>query len=119
MQATAVPPICSGQRVVQTALRRMQLSSRLKREMRRALWSRCVPPLPMIAARMVWDVCRYSSTVRGTGDLLPRPDLALNTWLGIWDGRSASGPHIIGVRVTDRAGNTRDTTVNVTVGTTP
>ena len=51
------------------------------------------------------------------GDLLPRPDLAPNMWLGIWDGRSISGPHVIGVRATDHAGNTRDTTVNITVGT--
>jgi len=51
-------------------------------------------------------------------ELLPRPDLAPGTYLGIWDGRLAPGPHTVGVRATDRAGNTRDTAVNVVVGAT-
>ena len=52
------------------------------------------------------------------GELMPRPDLAPNTWLGLWDGRFVPGPHTIGVAATDRAGNRRETTVSVIVGAT-
>ena len=47
------------------------------------------------------------------GELMPRPDLAPNTWLGLWDGRFVPGPHTIGVAATDRAGNRREATVAV------
>jgi lysophospholipase L1-like esterase len=50
------------------------------------------------------------------GALMPRPDLAPNTWLGLWDGRLAPGPHTIGVAATDRAGNRREATVAVMIG---
>jgi lysophospholipase L1-like esterase len=53
------------------------------------------------------------------GDLMPRPDLAPNTWLGLWDGRFVPGPHTIGVAATDRAGNRREATVAVMIGATP
>jgi lysophospholipase L1-like esterase len=51
-------------------------------------------------------------------ELMPRPDLAPNTWLGLWDGRFVPGPHTIGVAATDRAGNRREATVAVMIGTT-
>lgn len=50
------------------------------------------------------------------GDLMLRPDLAPDTYLGYWDGRLLPGPHTIGVAATDRAGNRREVTVAVTVG---
>ena len=50
------------------------------------------------------------------GELMPRPDLAPDTYLGYWDGRLLPGPHMIGVAATDRAGNRREMTVAVTVG---
>ncbi len=53
------------------------------------------------------------------GELMPRPDLAPDTYLGYWDGRLLPGPHIIGVAATDRAGNRREAAVAVTVGTSP
>lgn len=53
------------------------------------------------------------------GELMPRPDLAPDTYLGYWDGRLLPGPHTIGVAATDRAGNRREATVAVMVGTTP
>jgi len=53
------------------------------------------------------------------GELMPRPDLAPNTYLGYWDGRLLPGPHTIGVAATDRAGNRREATVAVTVGAMP
>jgi len=53
------------------------------------------------------------------GELMPRPDLAPDTYLGYWDGRLIPGPHTIGVAATDRAGNRREVTVAVTVGTVP
>jgi lysophospholipase L1-like esterase len=52
------------------------------------------------------------------GDLMARPDLAPNTWLGLWDGRFVPGPHTIGVAAIDRAGNRREATVAVMIGTT-
>ena len=52
-------------------------------------------------------------------ELMPRPDLAPNTWLGFWDGRLLPGPHTVGVAATDRAGNRREATVSITVGATP
>ncbi len=52
-------------------------------------------------------------------ELFARPDLGANTFLGIWDGRLAPGPHTLGVFATDRAGNRRDAAVPVTVGATP
>lgn len=63
-------------------------------------------------------VARVALLVDGKegAELLPRPDLAPGTYLGIWDGRLTPGPHTVGVRATDRAGNTRDAAVNVTVG---
>jgi lysophospholipase L1-like esterase len=53
------------------------------------------------------------------GELMPRPDLAPNTYLGFWDGRATAGAHTVGVAATDRAGNRREMTVGVTVGTAP
>jgi lysophospholipase L1-like esterase len=53
------------------------------------------------------------------GELMPRPDLAPNTWLGFWDGRLLPGPHTIGVAATDRAGNRREATVSLMIGATP
>ncbi len=53
------------------------------------------------------------------GELMPRPDLAPNTYLGYWDGRLLPGPHTIGVAATDRAGNRREVTVTVVIGTAP
>ncbi len=53
------------------------------------------------------------------GDLMPRPDLAPNSWLGLWDGRLLPGPHTVGVAATDRAGNRREATVAVMIGATP
>lgn len=53
------------------------------------------------------------------GELMPRPDLAPDTWLGFWDGRLLPGAHTLGVAATDRAGNRREATVPVTVGTAP
>ncbi len=53
------------------------------------------------------------------GELMPRPDLAPDTYLGYWDGRLLPGPHMIGVAATDRAGNRREAAVAVTVGTSP
>ncbi|MCA1666507.1 MAG: GDSL-type esterase/lipase family protein [Thermomicrobia bacterium] len=53
------------------------------------------------------------------GELMLRPDLAPDTYLGYWDGRFVPGPHTIGVAATDRAGNRREATVAVTVGTQP
>jgi len=53
------------------------------------------------------------------GELMPRPDLAPNTWLGFWDGRVLPGPHTIGVAATDRAGNRREATVPLVIGATP
>lgn len=53
------------------------------------------------------------------GELMPRPDLAPSTYLGFWDGRATTGAHTVGVAATDRAGNRREMTVGVTVGTTP
>ncbi|MDQ2788125.1 MAG: GDSL-type esterase/lipase family protein [Chloroflexota bacterium] len=50
------------------------------------------------------------------GELMARPDLAPDTYLGYWDGRLLPGPHTIGVAATDRAGNRREMTVAVTVG---
>ena len=67
------------------------------------------------------SVARVVLLADGTeqGELMPRPDLAPNTYLGYWDGRLLPGPHTIGVAATDRAGNRREATVAVTVGTTP
>ena len=53
------------------------------------------------------------------GELMPRPNLAPDTYLGYWDGRLVPGPHTIGVAATDRAGNRREATVAVMVGTAP
>lgn len=53
------------------------------------------------------------------GELMPRPDLAPNTWLGYWDGRLLPGPHTIGVAATDRAGNRREATVSLVIGMAP
>lgn len=53
------------------------------------------------------------------GELMQRPDLAPNTWLGLWDGRLLPGPHTVGVAATDRAGNRREATVPVTIGGAP
>ncbi len=53
------------------------------------------------------------------GELMLRPDLAPNTWLGFWDGRLLPGSHTVGVAATDRAGNRREATVSITVGATP
>ncbi|GEM_PF-526472 len=53
------------------------------------------------------------------GEMMPRPDLAPDTYLGYWDGRLLPGAHTIGVAATDRAGNRRETTVTVTVGALP
>jgi len=64
-------------------------------------------------------VARIVLLVDGTerSELMPRPDLAPDTYLGYWDGRLLPGSHTIGVAATDRAGNRRETTVAVTVGT--
>ena len=66
-------------------------------------------------------VARVALLVDGKeqGELMARPDLAPNTWLGYWDGRLAPGPHAVGVAATDRAGNRREATVNVLIGTIP
>ncbi len=53
------------------------------------------------------------------GDLMLRPDLAPDTYLGYWDGRLLPGSHTIGVAATDRAGNRREATVAVVVGSLP
>ncbi len=53
------------------------------------------------------------------GDLMLRPDLAPDTYLGYWDGRLLPGPHTIGVAATDRAGNRREATIAVVVGSLP
>jgi lysophospholipase L1-like esterase len=53
------------------------------------------------------------------GELMPRPDLAPNTYLGYWDGRLLPGQHTIGIAATDRAGNRRAVTVAVMVGAAP
>jgi lysophospholipase L1-like esterase len=50
------------------------------------------------------------------GTLMPRPDLGLNVYLGVWDGRLLPGPHRIGVAATDRAGNRVESVADVTVG---
>ena len=52
-------------------------------------------------------------------ELFARPDLAPNTYLGVWDGRLLPGPHTLGAVATDRAGNRRDAVVPVTAGATP
>ncbi len=53
------------------------------------------------------------------GELMLRPDLAPDTYLGYWDGRLLPGPHTIGVAATDRAGNRREATVAVMIGAMP
>jgi Bacterial Ig domain len=50
------------------------------------------------------------------GDLMPRPDLGANVYLGVWDGRLAPGPHRIGVAATDHAGNRVESVADVVVG---
>ncbi len=52
-------------------------------------------------------------------ELMLRPDLAPNTYLGYWDGRLFPGPHSVGIAATDRAGNRREATVTVMIGATP
>ncbi len=85
-------------------------------------------PRPVVTVRAVVTddsgargIIRVALVVDGTdaGELLPRPDLAPDTYLGIWDGRTATGPHTIGVVATDRAGNRRDATASVTFGAVP
>ncbi|MHB8647214.1 MAG: GDSL-type esterase/lipase family protein [Thermomicrobiales bacterium] len=53
------------------------------------------------------------------GELMTRPDLAPDTYLGYWDGRLLPGSHTIGVAATDRAGNRREMAVAVIVGMLP
>jgi lysophospholipase L1-like esterase len=50
------------------------------------------------------------------GDLMPRPDLGANVYLGVWDGRLSPGPHRIGVAATDHAGNRVESVVDLMVG---
>ncbi len=87
-----------------------------------------IPPHPVLTIRAtVTDdsgptgVARVVLLADGQdqGELMPRPDLAPNTWLGYWDGRLVPGPHTIGVAATDRAGNRREATVRLTTGAAP
>lgn len=52
-------------------------------------------------------------------ELLPRPDLGADTYLGVWDGRAFPGTHTLGIAAADRAGNYGAGTVRLVVGATP
>lgn len=80
-------------------------------------------PVLTVRARVTDDsgpngVARVALIADGTeqGELMPRPDLGADIYLGVWDGRLLPGPHRIGVAATDRAGNRTEAVVNVTVG---
>lgn len=97
-----------------------------------------VPPTIELAAPVAGTAPRPVLTVRATvtddsgpnglarvalladgteqGELMPRPDLGANVYLGVWDGRLLPGPHRIGVAAIDRAGNRAEVVVDVTVG---
>ena len=92
---------------------------------RRADGRECATPVLTVRATVTDDsgpngVARVVLLADGQeqGELMPRPDLAPNTWLGLWDGRFVPGPHTIGVAATDRAGNRREATVSVMIGAT-